>query len=129
MPVVTTALFFAACCALLQCALTALVIIRRVKTGVNFLHGGDDQLMRRIRAHSNFSETAPMALLLMALLEISGLNQALLVAFGLALLVGRILHAKSLLTNNARWSRQGGMVLTLGVISLQAVCALWLLFR
>jgi uncharacterized protein len=127
--VVAITLFFAACCALLQCALTALVIIRRAQTGVNFLDGGDDQLMRRIRAHGNFSETAPVALLLMALLEISGLGQAALLAFGLALLVGRILHAKSLLTNNAFWSRRGGMVLTLGVISLQAVCALWLLFR
>jgi len=67
-----------------------------------------------------------MALLLMALLEFSGLNSVWLTIFGIALLLGRILHAISLLTNNATWSRGLGMVLTLGVISIQGVCALWL---
>ncbi|MBS7807705.1 MAPEG family protein [Variovorax sp. PCZ-1] len=126
---VNLTLLFAGCCALLQCALTALVILRRAQTNIAFLDGGDDQLMRRIRAHGNFSETAPMALLLMALLEISGLSNAWLIGFGIALLLGRILHAQSLLTNNAAWSRRGGMVLTLGVISIEAVCALVLFFR
>jgi uncharacterized membrane protein YecN with MAPEG domain len=122
-------LFFAGCCALLQCALTALVIFRRAQTGIDFLDGGDHQLMRRIRAHGNFSETAPMALLLMALLEMSGLSQGWLIGFGVTLLLGRILHAQSILTNNAAWSRRGGMVLTMAVISFEAVCALWIALR
>jgi uncharacterized protein len=126
---VSLTLFFTASCALLQCALTALVILRRAQTGIDLLDGGDQKLLRRIRAHGNFSETAPMALLLMALLEISGLASAWLIAFGITLLLGRILHAQSLLTNNAAWSRRGGMVLTLAVISIEAVCALWLFFR
>lgn len=126
---VTLTLLFAACCALLQCALTALVIIRRVQTGIDLLDGGDTQLLRRMRAQGNFSETAPMALLLMALLEMRGLGSAWLIAFGVTLLLGRILHARSLLTNNAAWSRRGGMVLTLAVISIEAVCALALFFR
>jgi uncharacterized protein len=126
---VSLTLLFAASCALLQCALTALVIMRRASTGIDFLDGGDHQLMRRIRAHGNFSETAPMALLLMALLELRGLGSTWLISFGVALLLGRILHAQSLLTNNASWSRRGGMSLTLGVISIEAVCALWLFFR
>jgi uncharacterized protein len=129
MNTVSLTLLFTACCALLQCVLTALVIIRRAQTGVDFLDGGDHQLMRRIRAHGNFSETAPMALLLMALLELRGLASIWLMAFGIALLLGRILHAQSILTNNAAWSRRGGMVLTLAVISIEAVCALWIFFR
>ena len=126
---VSLTLLFAGCCALGQCALSALVIIRRAQTGIDLLDGGDKQLLRRIRAHGNFSETAPMALLLMALLEISGLGSAWLIAFGVTLLLGRILHAQSLLTNNAAWSRRGGMVLTLSVISIEAVFALWIFLR
>jgi uncharacterized protein len=129
MNTVSLTLLFTGCCALLQCALTALVIIRRAQTGVDFLDGGDPQLLRRIRAHGNFSETAPMALLLMVLLEMRGLSSVWLIAFGVTLLLGRILHAQSLLTDNAAWSRRGGMVLTLGVISIEAVCAIWIFLR
>ncbi len=129
MNTVSLTLLFAGCCALLQCALTALVIMRRAQTGVDFLDGGDQQLMRRIRAHGNFSETTPMALLLMALLELRGLGSAWLIAFGAALLLGRILHAQSLLTNNAAWSRRGGMALTLGVISIEGAACLWFFMR
>jgi uncharacterized membrane protein YecN with MAPEG domain len=126
---VAVTLFFAACCALMQCLLTVLVIRRRLKAGVYFLDGGDAPLLRRIRAHGNFAETAPMALLLMALLEFSGLGRVWLIVFGVALLLGRVIHATSLLTNHAAWSRSLGMALTIGVISIEAVCGLWMVFR
>ncbi len=112
--------------ALMQCALTAWVVVRRLQARVSLSDGGDKQLLRRIRAHGNFTETVPMALLLMALLELAGLAQIWLIAFGFALLLGRVLHAISLLTNNARWSRGGGMTLTLAVISIEGLCAIWL---
>ena len=112
----------------MQCALTVMVVVRRLQARVSFLDGGDKLLLRRIRAHGNFTETVPMALLLMALLEISGLSSIGLIIFGIALLLGRVLHASSLLTNNARWSRASGMTLTIAVISIEGVCALWLFF-
>lgn len=129
MNTVAVTLFFAACCALMQCLLSVLVIRRRLKAGVYFLDGGDDPLLRRIRAHGNFAETVPMALLLMALLEFSGLGRVWLIVFGVALLLGRVIHATSLLTNHAAWSRSLGMALTIGVISIEAVCGLWMVFR
>ncbi len=113
----------------MQCALTALVVMRRLQARVSFLDGGDKPLLRRIRAHGNFTETVPMALLLMALLELSGLHAIWLISFGIALLLGRVLHASSLLTNNATWSRSGGMSLTLAVISIEGVCAIVLFAR
>lgn len=121
-------LLFTGLCALMQCALTVMVVVRRLQARVSFLDGGDKLLLRRIRAHGNFTETVPMALLLMALLEISGLSSIGLIIFGIALLLGRVLHASSLLTNNARWSRASGMTLTIAVISIEGVCALWLFF-
>ncbi len=129
MNTVSLTLFFAGLCALLQVALTALVIVRRLQTGVRFMDGGDPQLMRRIRAHGNFSETVPMALLLMALLELRGMGSHWLMAFGAALLLGRALHAQCLINNNATWGRLAGMVLTIGVISIEGVCALWIFLR
>jgi uncharacterized protein len=122
-------LLFAGLCALIQVALTAMVIIRRAKTGVDLLDGGDVTLLRRIRAHGNFSETAPMALLLLALLEMRGLSPTWLWVLGVGLLLGRLLHAWSLLTTNAAWNRRGGMVLTLAVLSVQGVLCIRMFLR
>ena len=55
--------------------------------------GGDSVLLRRQRAHGNFAEYVPLALLLMALAELQGLPSWKLHAIGLLLLVGRGLHA------------------------------------
>lgn len=129
MNAVSLTLLFAGCCALLQVALTAWVIVRRVQTGIAFQDGGDHQLMRRIRAHGNFAETVPMALLLMGLLELSGLASTWIITFGALLLLGRLMHAFSLLSSTAHWSRLAGMVLTLAVISIEGVCALWMFAR
>jgi uncharacterized protein len=119
-------LLFAALCALLHVALTLLVIQRRAQSGIDLLDGGDQRLLRRMRAHGNFSETAPLALLLLALLELKGLEALWIIALGVFLMAGRFLHAWSLLTNNAKWNRRGGMVLTLLVISVEATLCLWI---
>jgi uncharacterized protein len=122
-------LFFAGICALIHVALTGLVIVRRVQAGVDLLDGGDVTLLRRIRAHGNFSESAPMALLLLALLELHSLSPTWLWGLGIGLVVGRVLHAWSLLTNNAPWNRRGGMGLTLAVLSVQSALCLWVYLR
>lgn len=55
--------------------------------------GGDAQLQRRIRAHGNFVEYVPIALLVLALLEMSGLRALYVAALGATLLIARVLHA------------------------------------
>ncbi len=119
-------LLFAGLCALLQTALTALVILRRVQARVSLLDGGDQTLIRRIRAHGNFAETAPMVLLLMALLEINGLATEWLWGFGSILIAGRLLHAFGLLARKARWARLVGMAMTLAVLSIEGVVCIGL---
>ena len=79
-PSVHWTLLFAGACALLQCGLSALVIAQRMRSRVLFLHGDDTTLLRRMRAHGNFTETVPMALLLMLLLELSGVAAAWLLS-------------------------------------------------
>ncbi|GGO95284.1 hypothetical protein EV664_10589 [Stakelama pacifica] len=54
--------------------------------------GGDDRLVRRMRAQANFVEYAPFVLILIALIEYSsGTGIALWIAAGL-FLIARILH-------------------------------------
>jgi uncharacterized membrane protein YecN with MAPEG domain len=122
-------LLFAGACALLQCVLTALVILQRVRSKIDFMDGGDATLLRRIRAHGNFSETAPMALLLMLLLELGGVASPWLVTLGTALLLGRLLHAASLLGLGGHRARLLGMALTLSVLSLGGLGCLGLWLR
>lgn len=126
-------MLFAGLCALIQCALTALVSIRRKQAGIGLLDGGDKALQRRIRAHGNFSETVPISLLLMALLEFRGLGTAWILAFGISLTIGRILHAYGLIVSDVKVSpsstRMIGMVMTLAVLSTEAVLCIGLYFQ
>ena len=55
--------------------------------------GADRQLERAIRVHSNFAEYAPLALLLILMLELQSAHKILLVFLGLLLFVGRLVHA------------------------------------
>ena len=52
--------------------LRARVIAGRVRTGIQTGAGSDDALARAIRAHANFAEQVPLALLLIVLAERPG---------------------------------------------------------
>jgi uncharacterized membrane protein YecN with MAPEG domain len=79
-------------------ALLYLVLSFRVSTGrgrarVNIGSGGDLLLERAIRAHGNFAEYVPLALLLLGFLEMQRSSAYVLHALCLLLLLGRIAHA------------------------------------
>ncbi len=54
--------------------------------------GGNEALNRRMRAHLNFAENAPIVLVLIAALELSGKGGAWLLPVAAVFLIGRILH-------------------------------------
>ncbi|MFM2119363.1 MAG: hypothetical protein RL722_831 [Pseudomonadota bacterium] len=97
---------------LMQVALTFIVIARRHGAKVSLMDGGDPALLRRIRAHGNFTETVPITLLAMLVAEWTGAPAWLLWAGGGALLLGRGLHASSLIRRGMGAGRGAGMVLT-----------------
>ena len=105
--------------------MTMFVALRRFKTHTSFGDGGDETLTRRMRAHGNFIETVPFALLLIALVELSGGSEGLIHGLGGTLLVGRLLHYFTILRKPIAVTRGLGMVATLGVILGAAV---WLLY-
>ena len=55
--------------------------------------GGDDLLMRRMRAQSNFIENAPLVLILMATIELTGRGATWLAVVGALFMLGRVVHA------------------------------------
>ena len=115
----------AALCAGLQLVLTALVIARRAQSGISLLDGGDTALTRRMRAHGNLAETAPLALLLMALLELAAAPRSLLLGLAGLLVLGRLLHASGLIARGDSWARRLGMVATLFSLSGLGAASLW----
>ncbi|QDH69467.1 MAPEG family protein [Marilutibacter alkalisoli] len=125
MPVVSlpaVTLFFAALLALLNLVLMVRVSMVRRSSKIGIGSGDDRLLQRRIRVHANFIEQVPLALLLMALLELCGLASIWLWALGAALLAGRILHAIGL-SSSAGYSfgRFAGSLLSWGVLLAGAI--------
>ena len=119
-------LLFAGVHALLLLALSAQVsrVRRRVKVGLG--DKGDAALARAIRVQGNFIEYVPIALLLLALLELAGAPRAWLLAGGSALLLGRLLHAWGLSqSSGVSMGRFVGTALTWGMLGASALAALW----
>ncbi len=89
--------------------------------------GGDPDLLRRIRVHANFVEHVPIALLLLALLELSGLPAPWLWGLGGALLLARVLYAAGLSRSGGySFGRFWGTALTWLVLLLMALAGGWL---
>ena len=85
--------FYAALLAVLFIYLSVRVIGCRRERRVEFGHGEDFELLRRMRVHANFAEYVPFALLLMALAESMAPPDLVVHLAGLLLIAGRVLHA------------------------------------
>ncbi len=94
MPRIT--LLFAALHVVLMLWLAWRVVAQRRAAKIGLGTGGDYTLERAVRVHGNFIEYVPFALLMLALLELSGLGAIWLWIFGTLLLTGRLLHARGL---------------------------------
>ncbi|MFY0635752.1 MAG: MAPEG family protein [Vannielia sp.] len=98
------------------------VTVRRRTKGIS-LGDGDDSRMRALtRAQGNCAEYAPLGILLLALSEAQGAPAIALHLLGIALLAGRLLHARALL--GPRMSlpfRVSGMVLTFSALLLMGL--------
>ena len=81
--------------------LTILVIKRRRNISAALGDKGDLELIRKQRAQGNFIEWAPLVLILMLLVETGGflspIHNYIIVGWGALFLLGRILHAYSMI--------------------------------
>ncbi|WP_271950981.1 MAPEG family protein [Ruegeria faecimaris] len=119
------ALLVTAIFVLMSIPMGILVGIRRSQTGVLLLHGDDDELLRRIRAHGNFTEYVPLALLALAGAEIAGASDWLVGGCGLVLLVARDVHYVSLRSTPDGKGRVIGAALTTLVMLVLSLSILW----
>ncbi len=107
--------------------LSFFVVKGRMKTLTALGDGGHELMQRRIRAQGNFAEYVPLALIVMGLLEMYGGNPTLLAILAVLLVIGRVLHAYSLLRSEPAGrgmrGRQVGMMLTFGVLGVMGVWA------
>lgn len=125
MPAIPITLLFVGLFAVMHVPLTMAVGLYRAKTGIVFLDGGNETLLRRMRAQGNFTENVPIALLAMAAAELSGLPAWALWAGGGAVLAGRTLHAAAVIASGPVPMRANGMLLTLIPIAGFGLWTLW----
>ncbi|MEM7080677.1 MAG: MAPEG family protein [Pseudomonadota bacterium] len=86
-------ILYAGLLGLLAIALGAAAGSYRGKAGIDAGDGGDPELLIRMRRHANFVESAPLALILLGLLELQAISSIAIHVLGGMLVVGRILHA------------------------------------
>ena len=117
--------FYAGLLTFLFIMLSLRTIAARRTGRVEIGDGGDKALLRRMRVHANFTEYAPLGLVLMGLAEALKLGAPWLHGIGVVLLAGRILHAYGLSqTPHVLPMRVLGMVATLTSIGVSAAACL-----
>ncbi|TDF39606.1 glutathione S-transferase [Alteromonadaceae bacterium M269] len=115
-------LFYGSLLGVFYIYLTLLVLNQRNKQKIGLGDGGDKKFNQLIRAHANFAEYVPLALVLILMAEVNHLSYWVIHAAALCLLFGRLLHAYGLrLHDGASWQRVVGTALTLGAILIAAV--------
>jgi len=118
--------FFAGILGIIYLGLAFLVIRKRYSLRLSLGDGGQDAMMRRIRAHANFAEYVPFCLILLALNEMHHAPQKLVFFLGALLVIGRLSHAYSLITAEVKSApkiifRQIGMVSTFAVLLVNSL--------
>ena len=107
------------------------VIGLRRKNKVGLGSGDNEDLERAIRAQGNFAEYAPFGIILVACLELNGAPWWLVAIPGIALIIGRLIHAKGMNIPPPDFSQRVlGMKFTFGtLIALIALNLGWSLCR
>lgn len=99
--------------------------IGKVRMGAKIIHGdgGNDLLMRRMRAQANFIENTPLALILIAAIEIAGKGGVWLAPVAGAFILGRVAHGLGMDNAKPNPMRTTGALCTMLVLLGLAIVA------
>ncbi len=97
-------------CVLLNIWLGARIAVHRRDYKVSVGDGGQEPLLRRMRAQANFIEHAPFFLILTLGLELSGANRYALAAIAAVFILARIAHGLGMDAGANRRLRAYGMM-------------------
>lgn len=118
-------IFITAVFVLMLTVLSLMVSIRRAQLNVLSGDGDDNTLRRRIRAHGNFVENAPLCILLILAIEAILATSTIIWIVAAILIASRILHAIGTLTRSKRIIAPA---MVMQHITL-AICGVWLLIQ
>lgn len=118
---------YAALLGLLFVALSVRTILTRRRLQIAIGDGEQPQMLRAMRVHANFAEYTPIALIVIAAAEVSDAPGALIHGLGVALLIGRCLHAWGVAQVKEDFRlRVSGMMLTFTALLIASLATLWL---
>ena len=121
MPHIT--LLYAGLLGILSLALSYLCGSLRGKTGISIGDGGNTELLLAMRRHANFVEYVPLALILIALLEMNGVAAIAIHSLGGALFVCRVAHALGLKADTMAGA--GRLIGAAGTALVTLVASVW----
>jgi uncharacterized membrane protein YecN with MAPEG domain len=125
-----TTLCLAAAAAVINLWLSIRIGNLRMKGKILYGDGGDEMLMRRMRAHANFVENTPLVLILIAAIEAAGKGATWLAVVGGIYMLGRIGHGFGMDGGSRQPLRSAGAAITmLTQIALAVVAVLVALGR
>ena len=118
--------FYAAFLGLGFVTLSVLTLRLRRKLKIPLGDGGNNQLLRAIRVHSNFAEYVPLSIILIFMVEQQNAPHFLIHLLGSFLLIGRVSHAWGVSQNIENYNfRIFGMAMTFTSL---LVSSLYLIF-
>ena len=97
----------------------------RTKESVSVGDGGNEFVIRRMRAHANFVESAPFVLILIAALELTVDTNNWLWSLGILYIVGRLAHGLGMDGGSLGKGRMVGTLITFVTLLGLAGWALW----
>ncbi len=120
---------YAALSAFLIVWLSLRVITLRGSTKVSLGDGGESELQIAIRAQGNATEYIPISLILLFLLELNKAHVVLIHLGGIAILVGRLLHARGLITKQLGYRVLGMQITIFTLIGLAVANLAYVLYN
>ncbi len=100
---------------------------RPLKIGVG--DGGNQVLLRRIRAHGNFAENVPLFLILLGLLEFATGGHLWLWGTAILFVLARLLHAFGMDRPGANWMRVAGVSISWAALLALGLYAILLAYQ
>lgn len=126
LPGLHVTLLYGGLSALLVTLLGLNVSLLRLRLRAFVTSGPNPELTRPVRAHGNAAEWVPLAVVLMAILELSGANATALHVLGGSFLFARLIHAYGFLFKS--FVSTAGATLNYLVVSAMSGWAIWLHF-
>ena len=123
-----TTLSMAAAAAIVNLWLMIRIGRLRARDRVLYGDGGNEMLIRRMRAHANFTESTPLVLILIGAVELSGKGGQWLAIVGAVFILGRISHAIGM-DGRVPLRSTGALITMLTLLGLAVVAVLITLGR